>query len=127
MKKLTLLLALSFIMFFSFAQEMKYSRVRIYTDVEGISTLLAAGIPVDDAEIRPGAYVTCEISDAEILKVDLAGFKYEVLIDDVEKYYEDRSAKEMHMLDELKKNPYVKPDRPAYPDRSGFGIAPQDK
>jgi tricorn protease len=31
------------------------------------------------------------------------------------------------MLDEIKRNPYKKPKRPAYPDRSKFGIAPEDK
>ena len=31
------------------------------------------------------------------------------------------------MLNELKSNPYVPPPRPAYPDRSGFGIKPEDK
>jgi hypothetical protein len=31
------------------------------------------------------------------------------------------------MLNELKSNPYVAPARPAYPDRSGFGIKPEDK
>jgi tricorn protease len=32
-----------------------------------------------------------------------------------------------HMLDELQRNPYVKPPRPAYPDRSGMGIREEDK
>ena len=32
-----------------------------------------------------------------------------------------------HMLEELKRNPYVKPKRPAYPDRSGMGVSEQDK
>ena len=31
------------------------------------------------------------------------------------------------MLEELKTKPYVPPERPAYPDRSGMGIAPEDK
>jgi tricorn protease len=31
------------------------------------------------------------------------------------------------MLDEIKSNPYKKPKRPAYPDRSGMGIRDQDK
>ncbi len=31
------------------------------------------------------------------------------------------------MLEEIKRNPYQKPPRPAYPDRSKFGIAPEDK
>ncbi|MCH8968407.1 MAG: PDZ domain-containing protein [Planctomycetes bacterium] len=32
-----------------------------------------------------------------------------------------------HMLDELKRNPYKKPARPAYPDRSGMGVSEEDK
>lgn len=32
-----------------------------------------------------------------------------------------------HMLEELQRNPYVAPPRPAYPDRSGFGISPDDR
>jgi tricorn protease len=32
-----------------------------------------------------------------------------------------------HMLDELKRNPYKKPARPAYPDRSGMGVTDEDK
>ncbi len=32
-----------------------------------------------------------------------------------------------HMLDELKKNPYVPAKRPAYPDRSGMGILEEQK
>jgi tricorn protease len=31
------------------------------------------------------------------------------------------------MLEEIKQNPYQKPERPAYPDRSKFGITPEDK
>ena len=32
-----------------------------------------------------------------------------------------------HILGELKDRPYTPPARPAYPDRSGFGIKPEDK
>ena len=31
-----------------------------------------------------------------------------------------------HLLAELEKNPYRKPARPAYPDRSGMGVRPED-
>ncbi|UCH83462.1 MAG: PD40 domain-containing protein [Candidatus Latescibacterota bacterium] len=31
------------------------------------------------------------------------------------------------MLEEIKRNPYTKPKRPAYPDRSGMGIREEDK
>ncbi len=32
-----------------------------------------------------------------------------------------------HLLSEIKRHPYVKPKRPAYPNRSGMGIAEDDK
>ncbi|UCG32548.1 MAG: PDZ domain-containing protein, partial [Phycisphaerales bacterium] len=32
-----------------------------------------------------------------------------------------------HMLDEIERHPYRPPGRPAYPDRSGMGVAPQDR
>ncbi|NLX55361.1 MAG: peptidase S41 [Planctomycetaceae bacterium] len=32
-----------------------------------------------------------------------------------------------HLLSELKERPYTPPARPAYPDRSGFGIQPDDR
>jgi len=32
-----------------------------------------------------------------------------------------------HMLAEIKRNPYVPPKRPPYPDRSGMGITEEDK
>lgn len=31
------------------------------------------------------------------------------------------------MLNEIEKNPYQAPKRPAYPDRSKFGVEPADK
>jgi hypothetical protein len=33
----------------------------------------------------------------------------------------------INMLDQLKQNPYNKPMRPAYPDRSGMGVKDKDK
>ena len=32
-----------------------------------------------------------------------------------------------HMLSEVQRSPYVPPKRPAYPDRRGFGLKPEDK
>jgi tricorn protease len=31
------------------------------------------------------------------------------------------------MLDEIQQHPYIKPPRPAYPDRSGMGVREEDK
>ena len=32
-----------------------------------------------------------------------------------------------HLLEELKRNRYSPPKRPAYPNRSGFGLPPRDR
>ena len=107
MKKFTLLLLLSFSFLLAFTQDMKYSRVRIYTDFEGIQALASRGIPVDEAEIRPGVYITCEISEADIAKVAALGYPYDILIDDMSKYYEERNAKEMGNLEQLRNADYI--------------------
>ena len=105
-KKLTLLFLLTFTFLVSIAQEPVYSRVRIYTDGQGIAELLALGVAVDDGEVRPGAYVTCEIPEAEVNKIAEAGFRYEVLIEDMSKYYEEQAAAEMPLLAQLEKASY---------------------
>lgn len=107
MKKLSLLLALMITFLVASAQDYKYSRVRVFTGHDGVSELLSIGIPVDDAEIRPGAYITCEISQPDIEKIEAAGYRYEILIEDVASFYEERSAKEMGMLDQLKHADYL--------------------
>ncbi len=102
MKRITLLFILSVSFLFGLSQDMTYSRIRIYTGFEGIQKLLTAGVPVDDAEINPGAYIICELSQRDIEKVRAEGFNFEVLIRDVSKFYEERSAKEMDIIDQIR-------------------------
>lgn len=120
MKKLVLLAILAFSILLLQAQETKYSRVRIYTGPEGIRDLVSQGIPADEGEIRPGAYVTCEISSFDLEVVEVAGYRCEVLIDDVAKYYEERSSAEMQMLDILLEADY--PMSREWPVPQGFSL-----
>jgi hypothetical protein len=107
MKKLTLLVFLAFSMLLLNAQNLKYSRVRIYTGIEGVRNLVSQGVPADEGEFRPGAWVTCEISEAELAIVAREGYSYEVLIDDVGKYYAARAAQEMANLDLIMQKDYT--------------------
>jgi len=84
MKKTLLLLSL-LLGGFSFAQQ--YSRVKIYTDANGLKTLSDLGLPVDHGTYKENTFFISDFSDEEIQKMQDNGFAYDILIDDVKKYY----------------------------------------
>ncbi|MCB0598044.1 MAG: T9SS type A sorting domain-containing protein [Lewinellaceae bacterium] len=75
-----------------------YSRLRITLETpEAMEKLAELGLPVDHGERGPGYFIG-EFSGAEIKLMD-GKFHYQVLIKDLEKYYEDR------IREDLKQNP----------------------
>jgi len=89
MKKSILLIFLcSFTLLLS-AQQQTYSRVKIYTDTKTPGELLATGIEITGAD--PGKHwYMAEISQKDIAVIAAAGFRYEVIIPDLVKYYTGR-------------------------------------
>ncbi|HKR03530.1 MAG TPA: M14 family zinc carboxypeptidase [Bacteroidia bacterium] len=86
----TVLIALLILSAFAgFAQTAKenYSRVKIYTNVKGITALTRLGIETDHGDYRKGVWLITDLSDRELAKVQQAGFKTEVLINDISGYY----------------------------------------
>lgn len=75
------------IAFASFAQTEKYSRVRIYTDGEGIRRLAAEGIAVDHGYHRPGVFLETDLSQRELSIVRSKGYRAEVIIENVSEHY----------------------------------------
>jgi hypothetical protein len=91
MKKiLVLLLALCFSMV-AFSQTMKYSRVKIYTDDNGLLQLAKQGLDVTNGDIRKGVCFVSEFSEREIGIIRNCGLAFDILIDDVSKYYVERN------------------------------------
>jgi carboxypeptidase T len=86
------ILLLFFILLFlqSFSQSEKYSRIKILTNNEGLKKLMQLGIPVEDGYFDKDKYFITELSETEISKVRNAGFAYNILIDDVVKFYQQR-------------------------------------
>lgn len=72
-------------------QTQSWSRVTIYTDDAGLNQLSYAGIPVDHGEYKRGYSFTTDLSSSEIARVDELGFRYEVVIPDVQDYYRKRN------------------------------------
>ncbi|MDX2002841.1 MAG: M14 family zinc carboxypeptidase [Chitinophagales bacterium] len=72
-------------------QEGMYSRARVWTPGTTIQQLSSLGIAIDHGTYRKGAYLECDFSSFEIEKMRLAGFKVDVLIEDVSTYYAKRN------------------------------------
>ena len=78
-----------------YAQQLSYSRARVYLDQQPLSSLLQTGVNVDHGTHRAG-YIENDFSNQELQLMTQAGFRYEVLIPDVVEYYQrsNRTATE---------------------------------
>lgn len=78
------------LLFFSgllFAQE-NYSRARIWANAQGLETLASMGLEVDHGLMKRNTFIISDFSSSSIEKVKAAGFKVDVLIEDVKAYYQ---------------------------------------
>lgn len=71
----------------SFAQNLKYSRIKIYTDARGLTHLAEQGVSIDHGEVKENTYFISEFSENDVVIIQKSGIKYDVLIDDVSEYY----------------------------------------
>lgn len=74
------------------AQQASHSRIRIYTGETGLRTLSTMGIETDHGDIRKHVWLTTDLDSSEIRLVRDAGFRYEILIDDVKQHYREQAA-----------------------------------
>lgn len=94
MKKIitaTAFVLISFLATLGFAQTENHSRVRIYTNDEGLRQLSGYGIPIDHGTYRRDAYFESDFSETEIQIIEQNGFNYDILIQDVAEFYKNRS------------------------------------
>ncbi len=94
MKKI-FFLALLFTTQIVFAQQEKYSRVKVLLAESGktVKDLQTLGIAVDHGEYNKGISFTSDFSATEIKTLQQAGFKTDILIDDVQQYYVAQNQK----------------------------------
>ncbi len=105
MKKLTFTMILSIMMLFVAAQT-QYSRVKLFANQDDLANLASSGLGIDHGVFKAGVYVICELSGSELAIVDAAGIRYEVMIPDMTKYYEERNEPYLSKLDEIKHAKY---------------------
>ncbi len=92
MKKLFLLVLIVFSTVFTFAQTEKYSKVKIYTDEQGLQKLSSLGIAVDEGVFSKGMFFISDFSETELRTIRSNGFKMDVLVDDVVAEYLKKNA-----------------------------------
>lgn len=81
---------LFFFVFNGYSQQVeKYSRVRIKCN--NVSELVSRGIEIIGGSFSKSGYFEGEIKNENILSLSSAGFQYEVLIDDITTFYNQRN------------------------------------
>jgi hypothetical protein len=91
MKKYLLLVFLLAFTVSIFAQHSNYSKVKVYADLEQLQLLAQNGIDVTEGVLKKNVSLTTDLSESEILLVEAAGLNYEILIEDVSKFYREQN------------------------------------
>ncbi len=78
------------------AQKSGFSRVKIWTGQNGLVELSRLGLETDHGDIRKGIWLISDFSSDEIKLISDAGFKYEIIIDDVVKHYQEQNLFPQH-------------------------------
>jgi len=68
-----------------------YSRVKIFFGDKAIRDLGSLGIPVDHGQVKKGVFIISDYSERTIRKIDTAGYRYNILIEDVQEFYKKRN------------------------------------
>lgn len=89
------------------AAQTRYSRVKLFAGHDDLVTLASRGLAIDHGVFKAGVYVICELSEAELAIAEAVGIRYEVMIPDVTKYYEERNKPFLSQLDEMKRFEYT--------------------
>lgn len=123
MKKLLLSVILLFSFYLINAQE-KYSKVKILlNDKTSIETLAKLGIETDHGFYEKLKSFTSDYSQSEILLLKKNQIDFEILIDDVSKYYIERNRIETSKNIQAKKRAgNCKPTAPTYVTPNGFNL-----
>ncbi|MBC7554336.1 MAG: immune inhibitor A [Taibaiella sp.] len=99
MRILCIMMAMFFCLNTSFAQKKeRYSRAKIYLDNKEhtIRKLSELGVAVDHGEAKKGTFFISDYSVHEIRAIKKAGFKVDIIIKDVTKYYREQNKKNKH-------------------------------
>ncbi|MBN2173617.1 MAG: immune inhibitor A [Bacteroidales bacterium] len=117
MKKSCLLIFALSISFASFSQ-VKYSKVKIYT--ENLEQIARLGIAVEEGEHKMGEYLITDLSENELACLEKAHIHYEIQLNDVASYYWERNkGKSFQIADYKNPGDYEVPENFEFGSMSG--------
>jgi carboxypeptidase T len=90
MRKLFFLTMLTALVICASAQNVTFSKVKIYCKTSQLPQLFSLGIPTEGV-MKKDAWLITELSATDIAKVKAAGFTVETQIEDMQFYYRDRN------------------------------------
>ncbi|MEZ5082910.1 MAG: M14 family zinc carboxypeptidase [Bacteroidales bacterium] len=102
MKRFLLLTAFAVFFISGFAQQEKYSRIKVYANEMQVMELAQAGIDVTEGTLKFGKFIICDYSETEIAKIENLDLLYEVLIEDVAQHYVDQNIGKSKNVDDYK-------------------------
>ena len=91
MRKYFILTVLIFISVFANAQSGEYKKAKIWFDGKNSSQLAKLGVDLLEGEYKRGTWFVSDFSERELERIKQGGFRTEVLIDDVQKFYRERA------------------------------------
>lgn len=93
MKKILFVLLLIIISVPSYSQHQKYQKVKIWFDGKNSSQLAGLGVDLLEGEYKRGTWFVSDFSESEVERINQGGFRTEILIDDVQKFYRERAQR----------------------------------
>ncbi len=120
--KITASLLLSFLMMITglLTAEETYRRVEVDLQGRTVTEIAETGISMDIAKFRPGVSFVAELSEPELRSLSDAGFTYEVLIEDMSAYYQERNRG--FDIDEFNRTMGTRDNGTPYPTPENFTL-----
>lgn len=91
MKKYLLLSFLLSFVLFTYAQQTNYSKVKVFANLQELQLLAQEGIDVTEGILKKNVSLTTDFSQSEIQIVEATGLDYEIVVEDVSKFYRDQN------------------------------------
>ncbi|MCB2219618.1 MAG: immune inhibitor A [Bacteroidetes bacterium] len=86
----------------AFAQQPVFSKLKVFADDAQLLQMMQSGIDVTEGHLKKGAYLISDFSESEIARIEDLGITYEILIEDVSKFYVERNAGKSKKVDDYK-------------------------
>ncbi len=118
MKKAIIILAVATALFCLNTNAQTYKRARIWLDGKSPLQLSNTGIDLTETFCKKNFFYESDFNESELRKVNAAGFRTEILIDDVQKFYREQNLNGGQKISSAANGCFSAPD---YPQPANFG------